>query len=57
MVTRAGPRFPKASLAYMVREVHRTIIVQFSGRFPKASLVTNVVKTHVANDDSRGTWS
>ena len=49
-----GPRFPKASLAYVVCEVH-TIIVQFSDRFPKAFLVTNVVKTLVARDGSRGT--
>ena len=35
----------RTSLAYVVREDHRTIIVQFSDRFPKASLVTNVVKT------------
>ena len=32
-----------------------TGIVQFLHRFPKASLVTNVVKTLVANLDSRGT--
>ena len=50
-----GPRFPKALLAYVVREVHCTIIVKFSDRFPKASLVTTVVKTLVANDCSNGT--
>ena len=50
-----GPCFPKASLAYVVCEVRRTSIAQFSHRFPKASLVRNVVKTLIANVDSRGT--
>ena len=40
-----GPRFPKALFPYVVREVHRMIIVQFSDRFLKASLVTNFMKT------------
>ena len=51
----SGPRFPKASLANVDREVHRTSVVGFSPRFPKASLLTSVVKTLVANDTSRGT--
>ena len=50
-----GPRFPKASLAYVDCEVHRTSVVEFSPRFPKASLLTSVIKTLVDNDASRGT--
>ena len=30
-----GPRFPKASFAYVDREVHRTSVVEFSPLFRK----------------------
>jgi hypothetical protein len=47
--------FPESIVSLSGSVVRRMSIVRFSHRFPKASLVTNVVKTLVANEDSRGT--